>query len=243
MAPAVRARVLGCPVDVVDMGGAVAALVTLVEQGRSLPSRGLVVTLNPEMIMRARRDPQFHDLLEKAALLVPDGIGLVRALRRRGHRGAVRVGGADLLDGYLGEAERRGHRLALVGGRPGVAEAAAAALRRRHPALQVFAHGGDPDAATATALASAAPDLVLAAYGAGRQEAFLHDHLVTIGAAAGVGVGGTLDFWAGRARRAPPLLRRAGLEWAWRLATEPRRWRRQLVLPAYWWLERREARG
>lgn len=243
MAPAVRARVLGCPVDVVDMAGAVAQLVTLVEEGRSLPRPGLVVTLNPEMIMRARRDPRFHGLLEDAALLVPDGIGLVRALRRRGHRGAVRVGGADLLDRYLGEAERRGHRLALAGGGPGVAAAAAMTLTRRHPSLQVCAHGGDPDAATATALASAAPDLVLAAYGAGRQEAFLHDHLVAIGAAAGVGVGGTLDFWAGRARRAPPLLRRAGLEWAWRLVTEPRRWRRQLVLPAYWWLERREVRG
>ena len=74
------------------------------------------------------------------------------------------------------------------------------------------------------------------------QEAFLFRYLDAIGAFGGIGVGGTLDYYSGRLRRAPRLFRQAGLEWGWRLAHEPWRVRRQLVLPRYWMLERREAR-
>jgi N-acetylglucosaminyldiphosphoundecaprenol N-acetyl-beta-D-mannosaminyltransferase len=236
-----RARVLGCPVDVVDMDAAVQRLVDLA--GESAAARpAVVVTVNPEMVMRARREPDFRSILESAALLVPDGVGLVRALRRRGHRNAVRVGGADLLDAYLPHARAHGHRVALVGARDGVAQRAAAVLRKRYPGLDVVADGGDPTTDTATRIGAHAPQFVAAAYGAGRQERFLRDHLATTRARAGIGVGGTLDYLAGTARRAPAPVRRAGLEWLWRLVTEPHRWRRQAVLPKFWWLERREAR-
>jgi N-acetylglucosaminyldiphosphoundecaprenol N-acetyl-beta-D-mannosaminyltransferase len=236
-----RARVLGCPVDVLDMDGAVARLLELT----SAPApdhAALVVTLNPEILMRARREPDFHSILESAELIVPDGVGLVRALRRRGHRKAVRVGGIDLLAAYLPRAVERGHTIALVGARDGVARAAAAVLAARHPGLDVIADSGDPTADTATRVGSHAPNLVAAAYGAERQERFLRDHLPTMHASAGIGVGGTLDYIAGVARRAPALVRRAGFEWLWRLVHEPRRWRRQAVLPVFWWLERREVR-
>lgn len=243
MVEAVRTRVLGCPVDVVDMPAAIHRLIGLVESRDRVRSPQVVVTLNPEMVMRARREPEFHRLLEESPLLVPDGIGLVRALRRRGFRRAVRVGGADLLDAYLPNAESRGHRIALVGGAPGVSERAAAVLRLRHPRLRVVADSGDANAATARRVATAGADLVCAAYGAGRQERFLADHLPAAGASTGIGIGGTLDYLAGRLRRAPTTVRRAGFEWLWRLALEPGRWRRQLVLPWFWWLERREARA
>ena len=106
----------------------------------------------------------------------------------------------------------------------------------------MVADGGDPTAVTAQRVGRADPALVAAAYGAGRQERFLRDHLGTMRARAGIGVGGTLDYLAGTARRAPAAVRRAGLEWLWRLALEPSRWRRQLVLPQFWYLERREVR-
>src|SRR3979490_2548432 len=103
-----RARVLGCPVDVVDMGAAVQRLVDLL--GAWAPAApAIVVTLNPEILMRARREPDLRTILESAALIVPDGVGLVRALRRRGYPDAVRVGGADLLEAYLPHAQRLGH--------------------------------------------------------------------------------------------------------------------------------------
>jgi N-acetylglucosaminyldiphosphoundecaprenol N-acetyl-beta-D-mannosaminyltransferase len=236
--------VLGCPVDVVTMPEAVRRLVDIVERHRRDPAThpALVVTLNPEMVMLARRDGEFRTALESSALIVPDGIGIVRALRRRGHPGANRVGGADLINAYLPEAERRAHRIALVGGAPGVARAARDRMITAHPRLRVVAaSAGAPDATTAVRLYEARPDVVLAAFGAGRQEQFLERNLVRIGAGAGIGVGGSLDFLAGRVRRAPALVRGAGLEWAWRLAMQPWRIRRQAVLPVYWWLERREA--
>jgi N-acetylglucosaminyldiphosphoundecaprenol N-acetyl-beta-D-mannosaminyltransferase len=226
------------------MSEAVHILIDLVERHRrdSRLRPALVVTLNPEMVMLARRDRDFRSVLESATLLVPDGIGIVRALRRRGHPGAERVGGADLITAYLSEAERRGHRVALVGGAPGVARSARDRMVAAHPRLRVVAaSAGAPDPATASRLREAHPEMLLVAFGAGRQEQFLAQHLGRIGAAAGIGVGGSLDFLAGRVRRAPAIVRRAGLEWAWRLAMQPWRFRRQAVLPVYWWLERCEA--
>ncbi len=236
---------LGCPVDVVDMAAAVRTLIELVERHRrdATASPAVVVTINPEMVMLARRDGDFASLLESATMLVPDGIGIVRALRRRGHPEATRVGGADLISAYLPEAERRAHRIALVGGAPGVARAARDRMVAAHPRLRVVAaSAGAPDGLTASRLAEAKPEIVLAAFGAGRQEHFLEAHLGAIGAATGIGVGGSLDYLAGQVRRAPAMMRRLGLEWAWRLAIQPWRVRRQAVLPVYWWLERREAR-
>ena len=229
---------LGVPVDVVDMPTALARLVDLVE--RRVRGGAVVVTLNPEILMRARRDPDLAEAIGRSALIIPDGIGLVRVLRRRG-LAAERVSGVDLIQAYAPIAAARGHRLVLCGAAPGVAAAAAAALSARVGGLRVVAtDSGDPVAATAVRLAAGHPDVVLAAYGAGRQERFLVDHLALTGAAAGIGVGGSLDFLSGRIRRAPAPIRRAGLEWAWRLARQPWRWRRQSVLPVFWWLARRE---
>ena len=235
-----REHILGCPVDVVDMDAAVATLVDLVERRRERP--GLVVTLNPEMVMLAQRDAAFHGLLGGAALLVPDGVGIVKALRRRGHPVQQRVTGIDLLRAYAPHAARLGHRIALCGAAPGVAAEAARQLSAECPELQVVASdSGDPGPAVAERLRAAHPDLVCAAYGHGSQERFLVEHMPHIGAAAGIGVGGTLDVLAGRVRRAPSVVQAAGFEWAWRLLREPWRLRRQAVLPVYWWRERREA--
>jgi N-acetylglucosaminyldiphosphoundecaprenol N-acetyl-beta-D-mannosaminyltransferase len=239
-----RTRVLRAPVDVVDMDGAVQRLIEMVEDHRRHPDAQpkLVVTLNPEMVMRARRDRRFRAALESAAMLVPDGIGVVRAVRRRGFPLAVRVGGTDMLAAYLPHAVARGHRIALAGSAPGVGAMAARRLVRAHPGLQIVAvDAGAPGPELAERLRAASPDVVWSAYGAGRQEFFVTDHLAASGAAVGIGVGGALDYFSGRTRRAPALWREAGVEWVWRLLVEPRRLRRQLVLPAFWWMERREA--
>jgi N-acetylglucosaminyldiphosphoundecaprenol N-acetyl-beta-D-mannosaminyltransferase len=234
-----REHILGCPVDVVDMDAAVQALLDFVRERPTPPA--LVVTLNPEMVMHAQRDPEFHALLDHAALLVPDGVGIVKALRRRGHPVQQRVTGIDLLRAYAPHAARLGHRIALCGAAPGVAARAAEELQAECPGLQVVASdSGDPGPAVAERLRAARPDVVCAAYGHGAQERFLAEHLPHIGAPVGIGVGGALDVLAGRVRRAPSVVQAAGFEWAWRLVREPRRLRRQAVLPVYWWRERRE---
>jgi len=232
------------------MDMAVARMVALVEAWRASPHVGaaahpapaIIVTLNPEMVMRARREADFRAIVGDAALIIPDGVGVVSALRRRGHSAAVRVAGTDLLDAYLPHAARLGHRVGLAGGAPHVTAEAARRLRARNPGLNlVAADSGAPDGTTADRLREASPDLVCAAYGAGPQERFLSAHLGNIGAGVGIGIGGALDFVAGTSRRAPARIREAGFEWAWRLLLEPRRLRRQAVLPAFWWRERRQA--
>ena len=240
-----QARILGVRVDVLDLDEAVIRLARIVELRRAAEQAApaVVVTLNPEMVMLARRDAAFANVLERAALLVPDGIGVVRAVVRRGHPEAVRVPGVDLLDAYLGVAAARGHRIALAGGGPGIAQAAAGALQARFEDLHlVAAEGGAPDDALARRLANARPEVVCAAFGHGRQELFLDAHLQDIGASVGIGVGGWLDYLAGAVRRAPKPVRDAGMEWAWRLALQPWRIRRQLALPRFWLQERHEAR-
>jgi len=239
-----RPDILGCPVDVLDMAAAVERVADLVDQHGDDAPPALVVTLNPEIIMRCRREPDFAALVRGAAIVLPDGIGVVNALRRRGYAGVGRVAGVDFLTAYATIAAKRRHRVALVGSKRGVARRAARALERVAPGLLVaYAEGADPIPETVYSIAAARPDIVGAAFGAGRQERWLVENLHTMGASVGIGIGGTLDFLAGDVRRAPALVRRAGLEWAWRLARQPGRVRRQWVLPVFWWLERREARA
>ena len=174
--------------------------------------------------------------------MVPDGIGVVRALRRRGHPEVERVGGADLIAAYLPKAERHAHRIALVGGAPGVAGAARDRMVEAHPGLQVVAvsevHRGRRQRSSSRPRSPrwfwprSAPAVRSCSWTATSARS---------GLPSGIGVGGALDFLAGRVRRAPAAVRRIGLEWAWRLAIQPWRLRRQSVLPVYWWLERREA--
>ena len=241
-----RTRVLGCPVDAVDMDFAVSRILAAVDDdraGRPSTTNGVVVTLNPEILMQARGRKQLLSVLDNAYLIIPDGAGLVTALRRRGFERQQRVTGIDLISAYLPQAEKLGHRVAFVGAAPGIAERAAEIVRRQFPALHLIADSGDPNADTVNRLKEAHAEVVLAAYGGGRQEIFLSEYLTEMGAAIGIGVGGTLDYLARAVKRAPKVVRDVNLEWAWRLGMQPWRIKRQMVLPKFWWLERREAAG
>ncbi len=232
-------EVLGIPLDGLDMEGAVAAVMALLDAHRAEPERAtaLVATVNPEFLMLARRDLEFRRVLGSAALRLADGWGVVWALRRRG-RPATQVAGADLVPRLAAAVAERGYRLYLLGARPGVAAAAAARLQADHPELRVV--GADPgsprpedDQAQADRVRAAAADLVLVAYGAPRQELWIARNAERLGAGVAIGVGGTFDYLAGRARRAPAVWRRLHAEWAWRLLHEPWRARRMAVLPRF----------
>src|SRR2546427_462642 len=132
-----------------------------------------------------------------------------------------------------------GWRWFLLGGAPGVAADAAAALTARYPGLGIAgAMPGSPDPAEdltlRRAIAEAAPvHVLLVAYGAPRQERWIARNQAALDVPVQMGVGGAFNFLAGRSQRAPAWVRRMELEWAYRLATEPGRWRRQLALPAF----------
>ena len=204
-----------------------------------------IVTLNPEMLVAAHSDPAFRELLDRADLNVADGVGLMLAARWLGHRLPERITGSDGIFRLSAHCAARGYRPYFLGAGPGVAERAAERLVALHPGLQVAGtFAGSPRAAEEAAIIdrvrAAAPDLLFVAYGVPAEEIWIARNRERLGVPVMMGVGGTLDFVAGVARRAPVWMRRAGLEWLHRLAREPWRWRRQLALPRFVGLVRRQ---
>jgi N-acetylglucosaminyldiphosphoundecaprenol N-acetyl-beta-D-mannosaminyltransferase len=200
-----------------------------------------IATVNPEFLMTARSDATFRATLQRAALCIPDGIGVLWAARMRGKRLRERVAGSDLVPRLSAEAARHGWRIFYLGAAPGVAEKAASILAARYPELLVAGcYAGSPtieeeEDIIARVRVSRA-DILFVAYGAPKQDLWLARNLARTGAAVGIGVGGSFDFIAGVARRAPRWMQRIGMEWFYRLTREPWRWRRQLALPQFAWL-------
>jgi N-acetylglucosaminyldiphosphoundecaprenol N-acetyl-beta-D-mannosaminyltransferase len=232
---AAAVRILGVRVDCLDMREALGRIERMIEERG--PVR-LVATVNPEFVMRARADDQFGSVLEGSALALPDGIGVVWAMRRQGCPQGERVAGSDLVPALARSCASRGWRPFLLGAAPGVAAEAARRLEASAPGLRVAGvHPGSPrcedDEESLRLISAARPDVLLVAYGAPQQELWIarNRHLLDVPVA--IGVGGTFDFVAGRRRRAPQWLRNVHLEWLWRLAQEPVRIRRMAVLPAY----------
>ncbi len=229
-----RVEILGTGFDAVDLESAVRRISAMMTE----PGPHLVVTANVEMVMLARRAPDVREILARASLVVADGVGVVWGSRQLGRPLPARVPGIDLAERLCREAAGRGWRLYLLGGAAGVAEAASARLRARYPGLLITGCAGGyfgpgEDRRVVEAVRRASPDLLFAGLGFPRQERWLAGRLDALGVPVVMGVGGTLDVWAGRARRAPRLWQTLGLEWSYRLLREPRRIRRQLAIPQF----------
>ena len=207
----------------------------------------VVTTPNPEFVMLARRDVAFRNVLNRASLNIPDGIGLILAARLAGDRLRQHVQGTDLVLTLASESARRGHRWFLLGGEGDVAVRAAAVLRAQFRGLEVVgAAPGSPlaehDAETSELIRAAGRvDVLLVAYGAPKQELWLDRNLEALQIPVGIGVGGVFNYLSGATPRAPAWLRRTHFEWLHRLITQPWRWRRQLALPAFAALTLRQA--
>ncbi len=203
-----------------------------------------IVTVNMDFIRLARQNPDFRAAVNAADLVVPDGVPVLWAARLLRRPLGERVTGVDLVEQGAALAAAHGYRVFLLGAAPGVADAAAAALVRRHPRLCLAGTYAPPmgpftakeDARMVAAVRAARPHLLFVAFGAPRQELWIRAHLEELAVPVCVGVGGTFNFLSGAIPRAPVWMRRAGLEWAHRLAQEPGRlWRRYLVhdLPVF----------
>lgn len=235
-------EVLGVRVDDVTLEEALDAAAQYIAQG--VPRR--VVTPNPEIVMAARRWPEYRRILNESALALPDGIGLLFAAAVAGTPLRAHVRGTDFVLALAERSVDHGWRWFLLGAGPGVADAAAASLRARFPGIIIAGTApGSPDAeadaVTCEQIRRVGPvDVLLVAYGAPAQERWIARNQDTVGAAIQMGVGGVLDYLSGRTPRAPAWARRLELEWAHRLVTQPWRWRRQLALPVFALLAARE---
>jgi exopolysaccharide biosynthesis WecB/TagA/CpsF family protein len=199
-----------------------------------------IAFLNAHCANLAAGDAGYRQALTDVDALLPDGSGVAMAARLHGAKLAANLNGTDLVPALCGRLAASGQSVFLLGAQPGVAEAAAAALQARHPSLRIagVAHGFFTDAEEAgvidTINASGA-DVVLTALGVPKQDVFLARVADRLHARLTIGVGALFDFLAERVSRAPAALRRAGLEWTWRLAQEPARMARRYLLgnPAF----------
>jgi exopolysaccharide biosynthesis WecB/TagA/CpsF family protein len=198
-----------------------------------------VVTPNVDHVMKARRDERLRLIYERADLSLADGMPLVWAAKILGRPLKDKVSGSDLFEALCRQAARHDLGVFLLGAAPGVAHKAGVILEKRCPGLRIVgtlsprldADGSSPDNdMMAARIAEAKPDLLFAAFGSPKQEYWIARHHRKMGVPVVIGVGASFDFVAGVQRRAPRWMQRAGLEWTWRLAHDPRRlWRRYLV--------------
>jgi N-acetylglucosaminyldiphosphoundecaprenol N-acetyl-beta-D-mannosaminyltransferase len=229
-----RVDVLGVGFDRVHLAAAVERILRRLDAGE----RTFVITANPEFVMLARRDDAVAVIARDAHLVVADGSGVVAASRILGDP-LPRVPGRLLVDALVPHLAQRRTPIFFLGAAPGVAERAAAGLRRRAPGLVVAGvHAGSAepldDAVSVARIRESGAQALLVAYGMPKQEQWIARNLPALLALRlAIGVGGVFDQVAGVQKVPPAALHAIGLEWLWRLVREPRRWRRQRVLPLF----------
>lgn len=225
-----RVDVLGVSFDNFTLDEAVDKAVQLLEEDRP----HVMATPNPEMIQKAAKDPQFAKVLHDADLVIPDGIGVIYAAKILGRPLKGRVPGVDFAAKLMDRMAASGKRLYLLGAKPGVAEDAAKNLQAQHPGLIICGtHDGyfKEDAPVIAAIREAKADVVFVCLGFPRQEEWAAAHGAETGAKLLIGLGGSLDVFAGRVQRAPEAMQKMGLEWLFRLYQEPSRIGRMARLP------------
>ena len=197
----------------------------------------ILYTPNPEMVMAACSDASLMNVINSADLVVPDGIGIVLASRITGQHIKERVAGCDLIYALFNEIKNTGKTVYLLGGKPGVAELAAKNMCIKFQGLDIIGcHHGyfspEQEPALLDEIIRLKPDILLVGMGMVRQEKWIHNNR-DLPVRLAAGVGGSIDIMAGTVKRAPIILRRMGLEWLYRLISQPRRAHRMLKLPIF----------
>ncbi len=225
---------LGVPVDRVTMTQALKRIEGFIASKRP----HLVATADASMLVDAHDIAEFGDLLRTAELVTPDSAGILWAARRAGRPIEARVSGVDIVDEICRLSAQKGYRIYFLGAEPGVAEMAAERLRLRHPGCNIVGarHGYFPagdDEVVAKEVSEAKPNVLFVAMGIPRQEQFIQKTQGIIQAEVSMGVGGSLDVYSGRVKRAPALFQKLKLEWLWRLIQNPSKWRKAIKLPRF----------
>jgi N-acetylglucosaminyldiphosphoundecaprenol N-acetyl-beta-D-mannosaminyltransferase len=205
----------------------VSAIGDLIEEGRP----AYFITANVHYAMLTHANVDLREINERAALILADGAPLVWASRRQVSPLPERVAGSDLIFELCELAARKGYRLFLVGGADGVALEAARRLRERYAGLQIVGIECPPfreptpeeEAGLIARIRAARADILFVAFGQPKGERWIVRYLDRLAVPVSVQIGASLDFAAGRVRRAPRWMQECGLEWAFRLSLEPRR--------------------
>lgn len=229
--------ILGVPIDDLDMAETLDRVEEMVYTGRSTGRGHQIVTVNADFIVKAMQDPELCSLLQSADLATADGMPIVWGARLVKVPMRSRVTGADMVPALAARAAQKGFSIYFLGAAPGVAAQAASMLRERCPGLKVagikspeISSLDDTPPELLEEIRSAKPDILLVALGNPKQEKWIGRFGQELNVPVMIGVGGTLDFIAGKMRRAPVWMQNSGLEWLYRLIQEPKRlWQRYAV--------------
>lgn len=227
-----RVDVMGVAFDNVTMEQAICRAGQLLSGDRA----AYCVTPNAEIVWEAMQDPGFQDILNRADLVLPDGAGVLVGARILERPLQEKVAGIEFGEQLARKLAERGGKLYLLGGKPGIAEAAGARLQARYPGLVICGTADgyfQEPAPVLEKINQAAPDALFVCLGAPKQERFMAAHQASLQVRLMVGLGGSLDGFAGVVKRAPRWMIRCNLEWLYRLLREPRRLGRMLRLPKF----------
>ena len=224
-----KIEILGVGIDVLTMDQAVST----VRRWLTEPEKRMIFTVNPEIIMLAKDDPDFSRTLNQADMVTADGIGVVMAAKKLGTPLPERVAGYDLQLRLFAETEASYY---FLGAAEGVAAEAAQKIMAKYPTAKVLGmHNGyfKDIEEIAGEINRCAPDILLVGLGAKKQEELIARCKDRLNAKVFIGVGGSFDGFSGRVKRAPQFFIRLHLEWFYRLLKQPSRWRRMLKLPQF----------
>lgn len=217
-------KLLGFDIDSFDFESSVSYVMNLITEKKG----GQIVTINPEMIEFAIKNPDFENILKEADFIVPDGIGVQLGLKIKGHN-IQRIAGIEFTYRLLEECAKNNLPVSLVGAKPEIIEKAVKNLKSEIQNLNIcyIKDGYFQDSGRILSeLAQNSPALVLVALGSPKQEKFIREARRLLPQAAMIGVGGSFDVWSGVVQRAPGIYQKLGLEWLYRTVREPKRLKR-----------------
>lgn len=225
---------LGMRVDRVDMEGALSLIGRFIAEGT--PHQ--ILTADASMVVTASEDPEFAAIAAEADLVTADGAGILWATKRLGRPVRAKVSGVDLAARCCALSAEKGWRIFFFGAAPGIAEEARARMLARYPRAQIvgFRDGfftPEEEGRIVEEIKAARPDILLVALGIPKQEKFIHRHKAALGVPVSIGVGGTFDVFSGMVRRAPKWMQNSGLEWAYRLLSNPKKISKVALLPRF----------
>jgi exopolysaccharide biosynthesis WecB/TagA/CpsF family protein len=230
-----RTSILGVEIDALTMDEAITAFQWFIAQRDPV----LALPVNVDVCMRIQRDSDLREIVRSAELVFVDGTPMMWAARFLGRPFPARVSGSDFVPAFCAAAARGGQTMFLLGGGSGVAEDARCYLERTYPGLGIvgtyappfgFERDDQENARIVRMVKQARPDVLLTGLGCPKQEKWLFRFRDELQVPVAMGVGSTFDYFAGRLKRAPTWMQRAGIEWVYRLLQEPGRlWKRYLI--------------
>ncbi len=230
-----KVNILGVKIDKVNIEEAVKTIMGYIAEGVNGKA---VYTPNSEIVMQGYRSDELRDILNDAALLTADGIGVVYASKILKNPIAQRCAGYDVACLLLEKMGEEGRSVYLFGSKPGVAELAAENIQKMYPGLIIAgcADGYFDDDKERQIIADInikAPDVLFVCLGAPKQERWIHANKDKLQCRVCMGLGGSLDVFAGTVERAPEFYQKHGIEWLYRLIKQPKRFFRMLDLPKF----------